>query len=326
MLPLALLAPALEAAAAAAHSHGLPPPSNLVTFGDSYTDEGRYSYFAQHAAAPPVGALLPPSGNTASGGYSWGRLVANATAAKYYNYAVSGAMCTNNFDSRTLAAINAPFPSVLEYQVPAFESDARNRSLYPDRAARNTVYALWIGTNDLGFDGLQGDRQKPNATVATYLDCVWSVFDRVYRAGGRRFVLLNQVPLDRAPMYAASSSAGNRANTMLQYTTAVNTMFAYGAPLHVSLRRRWPGATLALFDVHSLFMDVIANPGGYLDAPANVASSWRVCASTCVDSKSPKSVFMWLDSLHPSERMHQIVAKNFISVVNGRSKYATYYL
>lgn len=34
--------------------------SSLVTFGDSYTDENRLSYFIQHAgAAPPPGTFLP---------------------------------------------------------------------------------------------------------------------------------------------------------------------------------------------------------------------------------------------------------------------------
>ena len=34
--------------------------SSLITFGDSYTDENRLSYFLEHAgAAPPPGTFLP---------------------------------------------------------------------------------------------------------------------------------------------------------------------------------------------------------------------------------------------------------------------------
>lgn len=118
---------------------------------------------------------------------------------------MSGATCTNKLVSREFPPIKAPFPSVAEYEVPAFRNDTawKNEStgtntLYedddgePTRRAENTVYALWIGTNDLGLDGFltdsQGQQQKPNATVARdFADCVWGVFDALYDAGGRHF-------------------------------------------------------------------------------------------------------------------------------------------
>ncbi|TWU78149.1 hypothetical protein ED733_007526 [Metarhizium rileyi] len=282
---------------------------NLVTFGDSYTDEGRLNYFLQHHKAPPVGELLPPDNNTSSGGYAWGRFVAKATGANYYNYAVAGAQCTNNVDSRNLGAINGPFPSVLEYEIPVFEQDIHSSKLYPNRRSDNTVYALWIGTNDLGIDGFLGDSQKAGTTISSYMDCIWTVFDRIHKTGGRHFVLLNQVPLERAPMYATPGIGGwgnsqyvrnktaynitQYANKLLEYTTSVNTMYDYGAPFYLQAKQRWQGATFSIFDMHSLFMDVIKSPGQYLDAPANVVAPFKSCLTGCVDSKNPKSSFMW---------------------------------
>ena len=77
---------------------------SLVTFGDSYTDENRGAYFGQHnGTAPPPGTFLPESNNTLTGGRTWARYVveyvgilsygANLTL---YNYAVNGAVCSNN--------------------------------------------------------------------------------------------------------------------------------------------------------------------------------------------------------------------------------------
>ncbi len=84
---------------------------SLVTFGDSYTDESRLSWFISHnGSAPPVGALLPESFDAADGGRTWPRYVVQYTGATVddqwtpqmtlYNYAVSGAVCSNKITPR----------------------------------------------------------------------------------------------------------------------------------------------------------------------------------------------------------------------------------
>lgn len=309
MLLISLLAAAVPSVTAAVVGRTSHRMENLVTFGDSYTDEGRLTYFYDHHKAPPQGEMLPPSNHTSSGGYAWGRYVANMTGARYYDYAVAGAQCTNNIDSRYLDVINAPFPSVLEYEIPTFQKDLDYPKLYPNRGSGNTIYALWIGTNDLGIDGILGDAQKPGTTISTFVDCIWDVFDGIYKAGGRHFVLLNQAPLERAPMYATPGEGGmgnhqywknkelynvtEYANKIKEYTTTVNTLFDYGSAFNLIVKRRWPGSSFSIFDIHSLMMDVIDDPGKYLDAPANVVQPYRTCLNGCVDSKEPVHSFMW---------------------------------
>lgn len=277
------------------------PMENLVAFGDSYSDEGRSKYFAyHHGIAPPAGKLLPASNYTSTGGYTWGRFVADKTKAKYYDYAVGGATCSNSIVSRRNPAINAPFPSVLDYEVPAFETDVELENLYPDRRADNTVYALWIGTNDLGFLGFLTDSQKANTSLSTYVDCNWEVFDRMYESGGRRFVLMNTMPLERSQTYMAGSGNGpfwpnhtrydqdRYERRMGRYTRKVNAMFDFGAAFNVLVRRRWPGATLTVFDVHSLVEDMYASPDVYLDAPANATGCYK-----CEGTHESRSSFLW---------------------------------
>lgn len=309
MMLFTLLAVARQAIASPISISTYGHMENLVTFGDSYTDEGRLNYFFQYHKAPPIGEMLPPSNSTSSGGSIWGRFVAKTTGANFYDYAVGGAQCTNNIDSRNLDVINGPFPSVLEYEIPVFEQDIHYPKLYPNRRADNTIYALWIGTNDLGIDGFLGDTQKTGTTISTYVDCIWSVFDHIYKAGGRHFVLFNQAPLERAPMYATPGAGGlgnhqywrnktaynttEYANKILEYTTNVNTMYDYGAPFYLNVKQRWRGATFSIFDVHSLMMDVINHPSDYLDSPADVVAPFHTCLNGCVDSKEPKSTFMW---------------------------------
>jgi phospholipase/lecithinase/hemolysin len=312
-----LLSSILSLAVVAGTTYGLQSFDNLVTFGDSYTDEGRLGYFINNkGAAPPAGYLQAEGSKTASGGKAWGRFVSAKTKAKYYNYAVSGAMCSNKIINRYFAPIDAAFPSVMEYQIPAFKADLAFKELYPSRESNNTVYAMWIGTNDLGFGGFSSDHQTEGMTISNYIDCIWEVFDNLYATGGRNFVLLNQAPLELSPLYASISKGGlpesqfwaNKTayNTtayefkMLEYTTSVNTIFDYGVPFQLIIKKRWPGASFTIFDVHKLLKDIHAKPDQYLTAPANVKDVYHLCLATdnsqCKDSSQPMSSFLWYET------------------------------
>ncbi|KAK1988951.1 acetyl esterase [Colletotrichum cereale] len=341
-----VLTVAALASVAAAFKCGLNKLENLVTFGDSYTDEGRLNYFLKsNGSAPPPGVLLPPSNSTATGGYAWGQFVAKSTGAKYYDYAVGGASCSNKLTSRYFPAIRQPFPSVLDYELSAYRADTAFDALYQNRDANNTVYALWIGTNDLGFLGFLTDSNAPGTTISSYVDCVWEVFDNIHATGGRHFVLLNVAPLEQSPLYKATELGGfgnsifwpnktsyNTVETqykMLEYSTSVNTAFDYGVPFHLLVKKRWPGATFSVFDVHSLLRDIHAEPSKFLSSPANVTAPYHVCdpvTAACVNSPDPKAGFLWYDELHPSERTSEIVAQHFVDVVHGNSTYGTTYV
>jgi phospholipase/lecithinase/hemolysin len=61
---------------------------NLVSFGDSYTDEGRLSaYTANGGNPPPPGTSTAGSNFTAGGGYGWGHTASEQLGATYYDYA-----------------------------------------------------------------------------------------------------------------------------------------------------------------------------------------------------------------------------------------------
>ncbi|KAK8074141.1 Acetyl esterase [Apiospora phragmitis] len=329
---------------------------NVIAFGDSYTDSGRLSaYMANNGATPPPATDTSTSNFTASGGYSWGHFATQQLGAKFYDYAVSGAFCSNTIFERFLSQINRTFPSVLEDEIPSFVEDVvyvnastGTNTFYPDRAAANTVYALWVGTNDLGGDAFLTDSQHAGLTITDFVDCIWAVFDAIYaQGGGRHFVLFNQAPLERSPLYAAPEHGGAGDNhywptktdhcnnteveqKMLEYTTNVNTMFDYGVPFQLlaNKTRRWPDASFAVFNVHQLMRDIYDKPEQYLDVPANAMGWYYHCSvdgSNCTNSENPLSSFMWYDELHPSEKTDEIIGKEFARVVGGNSSYATYW-
>jgi len=341
--------------------------TNLVVFGDSYSDESRLAYFQTHnGSAPPPGFLPPPSNNTATGGFTWDRLVANSTGAELFNYAISGAVISNELTPRFLSSINADFPSVLDYQVPAFLADVAfvnestgTNTLYTDREANNTVYAMWIGTNDLGvhcfFDDSQlgadsYSGQSDVITIRNYTELTFVVFDQLFAAGARKFVLMNLAPLQLSPLYGIPKPLGGAVGDneywtdkatqnlteisfrMLEYTTLVNTLFNYQVPFELLVAKRYPGASISIFDVNTLINSIYNDPTEFFPGEQgrqfNVTGFYHECddtGSNCVNQAAPYDTFLWYDQLHPTQTTMSVVAKEFAGVVDGTSKYGKYF-
>lgn len=240
----------------------------------------------------------------------------------------------NKSTKRWLPSINANFPSVLEYEVPAFQADLTSPRINatpaepyftPPLTASSAVYALWIGTNDLGVWAFLTDSQVPGKVLSDYTACVYSVFDELYASGGRVFVLMNTAPLHLAPLYANASLHGvgpnqywadkpsnltEIAETMHEYTSTVNTVFRYRTPFEALVAKRYPGATFALFDMYSLISDIYDNPTAYLNGTGVTAGGeavWgydnhcNVNQTVCVkqDNGTNPDGFLWYDELHP---------------------------
>jgi hypothetical protein len=72
--------------------------------------------------------------------------------------------------------------------------------------------------------------------------------------------------------------------------------------------------------------DIYRNPSVYLNGtlPLNVTSSVVQCGPDC-SSEDARDSFMWYDTLHPSEQTDRIIAREFLGVVRGGSKWAKYW-
>jgi phospholipase/lecithinase/hemolysin len=111
-LPFLLLASrAYSHVAPGASSWSVSQFESFIVFGDSYTDESRLGFFISHnGSAPPPGTPLPESFSAADGGRVWPRYVIQYTGETVngkwdphmalYNYAVSGAVCSNEITPR----------------------------------------------------------------------------------------------------------------------------------------------------------------------------------------------------------------------------------
>ncbi|CAI6337060.1 unnamed protein product [Periconia digitata] len=339
------------------------PPSNgssewqpgkfktLVTFGDSYTDENRLGFFASHnGTAPPPGWDGGVNYGASTGGRIWARYASIYSSLTLYNYAVSGAVCSNEITPRTFASINAPFPDIQGYELPAYLADSTyqnpNGTAFFTGVPSSTVYAIWIGTNDIGNDAFLTDSQVRGKTLKDYTDCVYQTVASLYESGARYFVLMNLAPLQLAPQYAVPENGGlnhtefypNKGDNITQISyrmwesvATLNEVYAYRTPYETLIAKSYPEASIANFDVNSLMTDIWTNPENYLNgtkAP-NVTGTVKNCVGsganqTCVRDDSPDS-FMWFDALHPSEQVDRVIAKEFDQVLAGESKFAKYW-
>jgi hypothetical protein len=212
-----------------------------VYFGDSYTASMKFI---------PI--------------HNWVVDVTTLSGSEQHDYAISGSSCSS-------AIIGGELPSIKEKQLPKFQKELKTKNL--NLPANDTVYAIWIGTNDLGAMGLLPKADGP-AKVPDYVECVFDAFDTLYTAGGRKFVLMNVDPLDLLPMYTVPK--GNGADTLYpnKPTTAEglkqadeklrgmviesNALFANGSQAAFNgSKPRYPGAEMALFDVHR-FVSIMA--------------------------------------------------------------------
>lgn len=64
---------------------------------------------------------------------------------------------------------------------------------------KESVFAVWIGINDIGNSYWQG-ADGTAALNAKIFAVISSLVDKLYAAGGRNFVFINVPPLDRTPL------------------------------------------------------------------------------------------------------------------------------
>ncbi|KAI0630546.1 GDSL lipase/esterase [Trametes polyzona] len=302
----------------------LPPNqiTNLVTFGDSYTD---VVWVADGGVAWPTYAV----------GYASDTRKANGgSPVNLYPFAMSGAVCSTAFTP-------SDFAPVIESQVPFYAESVKNGSVPASVNGNNTLYTLWIGTNDVGPWGqLTGQKVAGATEPATVVDTVGCWVDwarKMYANGARNFLFQNMIPLELAPLfsphgYSSADWTAPRNSTawhlfMKEVTTAGNKI---GELLLKQLAPTLPDAHIGIFDSHSLFADMYANPGNYLNgtAPLNVTGAVNTCSPDgCITVQgTDRDSYLWYDEMHPSEQADRIVAQQISQIILGEENNWTTWL
>ena len=108
----------------------------------------------------------------------------NTSFTLSYNFASGGAT--------TNASLVTPFaPTVLSFvdQVAQFSSSIASRPAYAPWNSENSLFAVWIGVNDVGNSWWLGESEM-NALYGKIMDSYFGRLQVLYEAGARNFVLL----------------------------------------------------------------------------------------------------------------------------------------
>ncbi|KAL1916098.1 uncharacterized protein VTP21DRAFT_6102 [Calcarisporiella thermophila] len=194
--------------------------SNLVVFGDSYSDQ----YNNYNALNDLEGYVSPPVGRN-SGGRNWvDYLNETLRNTNIINLAYGGAtvdvVCTTYHWTLLSLLINTYQPFFLFWKknlIPTYAPDKlpgvkqevdQFFSRYRDPGSgrllldnSKTLYVVWIGHNDMirTYPVVPWGRK---VTVDEISDSLFASLGRLYSAGARHFMLLDTAPMDRTPEYS----------------------------------------------------------------------------------------------------------------------------
>jgi phospholipase/lecithinase/hemolysin len=215
--------------------------NQIVFFGDSLSDNGNL-YEIDHG-------LLPKSPPYFKGRFSngevWSEMVSKYLTDKNFitasdDYAIGG-------ESVLFATPKGPIPPfTLSYSL----TDYLARNFFSDKS--HTLFVLWLGANDYLSGSDDADKQTTDVVAG-----IEKAVDSLVTNGATNILLINLPDLSKIPMAANEGSdpvvlkqLGTLHNSKLQ--TALN-----------NLQKENPSLTLKLFDINSVFADVIAHPETY---------------------------------------------------------------
>jgi lysophospholipase L1-like esterase len=170
---------------------------NIVTFGDSYTDTGfNSSATPLPSAACPLGQPNCLQGRSYAGGHNWISALTtlyNQSVTATWNFARSG-------DSLDTALVNRP--SILSRQLPEFHNVSQHIPIN-----RNTLFAIFIGINDIGATWQNGQDPSSNAFLDAEAKSYMKVVMDLYDSGARKFLLLAVPDTTRTPWLSGALGA-----------------------------------------------------------------------------------------------------------------------
>ncbi|KAJ0326933.1 hypothetical protein COL5a_006488 [Colletotrichum fioriniae] len=211
------------------------------------------SCFNTSLEAPnPANPLGNPSypGWTSCNGPNWVDYLTvkhNASLLYTYNLAYGGA--TVDAD---LVKPYADTVLTLKDQVQTLFSNAYAAKTAPAWTGADSVFAFWIGVNDIGNSYWNG-ADATSALNTKIVDVYQGLAKELYEAGARNFVWLTTPPVDRTPMLLAENADAQKLckDDVADFNSRVNAM--------AKNVTTWEGANSWVVDADGVFNGVLDN-------------------------------------------------------------------
>ncbi|KAI8618277.1 GDSL-like Lipase/Acylhydrolase-domain-containing protein [Chytriomyces sp. MP71] len=260
----------LTATFASAAAFGPHDIKNIVTFGDSLSDNGnsfkdfgmpKAPYFNGHWSNGPV----------------------------WIEYLMGGAVANKTDASGTAQNI----PDLAE-QLSLFQNDTVSKKLSPS----STLYTVWAGGNDFDYAAAAGKVPDPSVIAGYVLTAV----DALVKLGATNILVCNLPPLDLTPSGIALGPVFGPILDALSnaYDTALRTGLTDMAAVN-------PGTNLILNDVAKVFY-YAASVAGEKDFGLTDSSQPCLNATSKVACAYPEKYLFW-DGVHPTTTVHNHLAQ-----------------
>ncbi|KAJ8078863.1 hypothetical protein PM082_013147 [Marasmius tenuissimus] len=156
---------------------------------------------------------------------------------------------------------------------------------HKDLTFEDALFVCWIGINDCAY----------SREHAQTIDKIFSLHDRLYKeVHARNFMFVDVPPIERTPAVHRGSEESAGANYTNWNTTLQSSLDAF-AVSH-------PDSTVLLYSSHALFTRVLDSPTTYGFEQS--------------DAKQQRGR-IWRDHLHPTTRIHDILAEDIASFLKS---------
>lgn len=254
----------------------------MVTFGDSYSDDGNVYRISNHTW--PISAYYH---GEFSNGPIWPILLSETLHAKAVNYAYGSATSDNKYvQGASGATSNIPVPGLAQ-QVKMYSK----KSSY----ASTALHTVAIIGNDLYFN--------PNASGKNVANNVLSSLGKLYDIGARHFLVLNTVPLGSLP--AVTAGGPDAINLYSSFANEYNKQLVSNVG---HFKVKYPKASVSMLDVYKLFKSIENHQT--MKSLSDTTDACLVVNGTMVQSecKNPQDYLFW-DTFHPTKQVHALIAK-----------------
>ncbi|MCJ1307704.1 hypothetical protein MMC25_001352 [Agyrium rufum] len=280
--------------------------TKFFPFGDSYTTTGFNVSLTQPGPGNPLGNP-PYPGYTSSNGPNWVDFLTttyNQSFLETYNLAYGGATVDSSLVAQYLPTVLDFVQQVNDEFIPYYVK--KNTAGW---TSENSLFAAFFGINDVGNSYGSGNTTLNGDIFVVYAQLV----DQLYQSGARNFLFLNVPPVNLSP------------GTTIYGQGAINSEGADIEAFNLGIERlatnlsiAYPDTTVFQFDTNAVFSQVLDEPSSYPET-----ALYKNTTAYCVAYENgtpaedtfnatcgiPVNQYFWLNTLHPTYPMQQVIAK-----------------
>lgn len=266
--------------------------NKIVAFGDSLSDIQNMFNATQWKLTNPNSWFLGRFSN----GKVWVEHMAENLKLPMYDWAVGGAAADTYL---VVPGVTQQVDSWITYMQRA-----------PDYRPQNTLFTMLIGGNDLVNYG---------RSVDSIIAAEQQALDKLILAGAKNILLLNLPDVSRAPVFQLRSDGANVAAQVAVFNQRLNQ-------LRDDLQARYgSNLVIRLFDLNSLFSDMLAHPASYgktnttqscLNINSDKTSNYLYTQTLRPECTNPDAFVFW-DTLHPTTHTHKLLSDSASSFVRA---------